>query len=422
MGSVTVAFCVIGLASAPAGEPTDYEQYMLELVNRARLNPVAEGLLHGVDLNDPGTGSPALSPEPKQPLAFSSTLIDMAREHAQYCANRGGLTHVRDDGSVGPPFEASGYNMQWSLSSGENIAWAPRYADLSDSVDLAHRALWRDSSTPNRAHRRVMLDSHVREAGLGIRFGVWSGRPVMVATEDVIGTWQETGVMNILTGVVYDDGQVKDDDFYTPGEGLGNVEVVATALPNGPTYRAVTYASGGYKLLIPPEPATYRISASGPGLGTVVWNGELVVTGLMLNQKIDFTPQGAVYNLSGDAGAEVRVTVNGQSGSAAFDEGTWLTIEGSIQGGLETGAAADWWCLAEVGGALYTCDFSSMEWNPGLAVADQDSVPSSYAGTLFEGDHLRPGSYKLHFGIDRNQNGLLDFGALVKDSVQFTIR
>jgi hypothetical protein len=32
--------------------PTDYEQYMLELLNRARANPAAEAARHGIDLNE----------------------------------------------------------------------------------------------------------------------------------------------------------------------------------------------------------------------------------------------------------------------------------------------------------------------------------------------------------------------------------
>jgi len=33
-------------------EPTAYEQYLLELVNRARFNPLGEASLLGIGLND----------------------------------------------------------------------------------------------------------------------------------------------------------------------------------------------------------------------------------------------------------------------------------------------------------------------------------------------------------------------------------
>ncbi|HBE16383.1 MAG TPA: hypothetical protein DEG17_05185 [Cyanobacteria bacterium UBA11149] len=66
-------------------EPTAHEQYMLELVNRARLNPQAEvdRNPYVADLNEdlaPGT----ISNTPKQALAFNLQLIDAARQHSQW--------------------------------------------------------------------------------------------------------------------------------------------------------------------------------------------------------------------------------------------------------------------------------------------------------------------------------------------------
>lgn len=50
-------------------QPSAYEQYMLELVNRARLNPEAEANRLGIGLND-GLSPNTISVDPKQPLAF----------------------------------------------------------------------------------------------------------------------------------------------------------------------------------------------------------------------------------------------------------------------------------------------------------------------------------------------------------------
>ena len=48
---------------------TDSEQYMLELINRARANPAAEATRYGIGLNDDVLPADTISTSPKQPLA-----------------------------------------------------------------------------------------------------------------------------------------------------------------------------------------------------------------------------------------------------------------------------------------------------------------------------------------------------------------
>jgi hypothetical protein len=62
-------------------EPTAYEQYILELINRARANPGAEAARLGIDLNQ-GLAAGTISTAAKQPLAFNPLLIDAARGHS----------------------------------------------------------------------------------------------------------------------------------------------------------------------------------------------------------------------------------------------------------------------------------------------------------------------------------------------------
>src|SRR3954468_21380533 len=57
-------------AAAPA---TTYEQYMLELINRARANPAAEAARLGIDLNE-GLAASSISTAAKQPLAINDKL------------------------------------------------------------------------------------------------------------------------------------------------------------------------------------------------------------------------------------------------------------------------------------------------------------------------------------------------------------
>src|SRR5918997_526202 len=60
-------------------QPTAYEQYFLELVNRARANPGAEASRLGIDLNQ-GLSAGTLSNTAKQPLAMNPLLSDSFKE------------------------------------------------------------------------------------------------------------------------------------------------------------------------------------------------------------------------------------------------------------------------------------------------------------------------------------------------------
>jgi hypothetical protein len=64
---------------------TDSEQYMLELVNRARANPSAEAARYKIGLNSGLSGSELITTAPKQPLAPQQNLTKAALLHRR-CA------------------------------------------------------------------------------------------------------------------------------------------------------------------------------------------------------------------------------------------------------------------------------------------------------------------------------------------------
>ena len=91
-----------------------------------------------------------------------------------------------------------------------------------------------------------------------------------------------------VTGVVYAD-TVTDDDFYTPGEGWGDV---AIALYRGDMVVAngVTWSTGGYSVEVPA--GTYSLKASGGGMSGEIWVHDIVVE--ELNVKVDVDPTDVV--------------------------------------------------------------------------------------------------------------------------------
>ena len=72
------------------GSPTDAEQYLLELINRARSDPPAEAARYGIDLNE-GPPIKPISPNPVPPLPFSPFLIKAAGDHTQWLLISGWL-------------------------------------------------------------------------------------------------------------------------------------------------------------------------------------------------------------------------------------------------------------------------------------------------------------------------------------------
>jgi hypothetical protein len=67
-------------------ELTASEQFMLELINRARLDPVGEAARYGIDLNQ-GLTTGTISTTPKQVLAPNQYLADSADSHSTWMLN-----------------------------------------------------------------------------------------------------------------------------------------------------------------------------------------------------------------------------------------------------------------------------------------------------------------------------------------------
>ena len=89
----------------------------------------------------------------------------------------------------------------------------------------------------------------------------------------------------LLTGVVYTDA-VANDDFYTVGEGLGNITI--NAVGNGQTFTGTSLTAGGYSLSL--APGTYDVSFSGDfnNDGKVDTSAAKTVTVGAENVKVDF--------------------------------------------------------------------------------------------------------------------------------------
>jgi hypothetical protein len=268
------------------GNPTAEEQYLLELINRARANPTEEGN-RLADTKDPrivkSYSSWGINPEDvraafagypvRPPLAFNEKLITAARIHSQDMIDHDYQSHTGSDGSsFSDRINAAGY-INWA-GAGENI-----YA-YSSSLWETHAMFNIDFGNPGLGHRTNIMNfgtTLYREIGIGTlhEFNPSTKVGEIVTTEDfgiITKNW-------FLCGVVYNDGN--QNGMYDAGEGMAGV----TIMPESGTYYAVTSASGGYAIPIAGLSGTLRVTASG-GLFPAPVTKTISLTGE--NVKLDF--------------------------------------------------------------------------------------------------------------------------------------
>ncbi len=322
-----------------AVEPTAFEQYMIEMVNRARANPVAEAQRYGIDLNE-GLAPGTLSTAARQPLALNLFATDAVRSHVNWLRSAGQFSHTGSGGSnVGQRLTAAGYTNStgWSENLAVNMSsWSS--VDLRARMETQHRNLFVDQTIPGRGHRLNMLGAGHREIGSGVSSGSFTFNGTNWASGVLSGQKFASRAGNpFLTGVAYTDA-VQANSFYTPGEGLAGITITAVNSA-GRTYSTTTYNAGGYSLQLPA--GTYQVSASGNGLG-VVRIGAVTVGSE--NVKRDFTPGMAqaqqpeplvVNGTTGNdtinisiSGSELVMTVNGTTTRRALDLVSSLTVNG----------------------------------------------------------------------------------------------
>jgi serralysin len=245
-------------------EPTAQDQYMLELLNRARLNPQAEAdlLLNGT-LNE-GLPGGTISTTAKQPLAFNLNLFNAAQGHSKWMLDNNTFTHEEGlKGSlVGDRATSAGYI--WNKMGGkigENIAWngTNRTPDWTAFVEQQHNNLFIDKNIAGRGHRTNMLDPNFREIGISSIVGKFTSNGIVynsVMTTQDFGS--DAGENAFLTGVAYID-KIAKDKFYTVGESLGKITV--NAVSNGQKFTTTSFESGGYSLGL--APGNYDVTFTG---------------------------------------------------------------------------------------------------------------------------------------------------------------
>ena len=221
------------------GAPTNYEQYMLELINAARANPSAEAARLGIELNQ-GLTSGTISPQAKPPLTFHPKLIAAARGHSDWMISSGIFSHT-GVGNTSPTQRAAlvGYNFPVAENIGyQSTSGSPDYLSMTRAVH--------DSLVVSPSHRRNLMTSTHAVVGLGIRPGLFGGFNAFMATQNFSSGAETEDSGPFLLGVAYSDNN--GNGAYDVGEGSAAIRVDTSFR----THYAVTSASGGYAIPVQP--------------------------------------------------------------------------------------------------------------------------------------------------------------------------
>ena len=301
-------------------QPTAYEQYVLELVNRARANPGAEAARLGIGLND-GLAAGTLSDSPEQPLAFNPQLIASAQGHSAWMLANNTFSHTGVNGSSpGDRMSAAGYSFTGSWSWGENIAI--QYGTgmtLSQATSAALEA----GLFKSPEHRTNLLNAGFREVGIGVASGTYQGQSAVDATQD----FALSGSGSFLTGVAYTD--LNGDGFYEPGEGLGGLSVQVKS-GTGATYQTTTWDAGGYQLQLPA--GAYQVTFSGGALAAPVTETASIGS---QNQELDLVraPGGTTApSAPATDTLDIAMAEDAWMGDAQFT----VSVDGKPVGGTQT--------------------------------------------------------------------------------------
>jgi Ca2+-binding RTX toxin-like protein len=239
---------------------TPAEQYGIELLNRARLDPAAEAARYGIGLNKGLSGADRVTAAQKQVLAPDQHLDLAATKHSSWMLNNsfshtgaGGTDPVDRMAKAGYKFNDTAGGWSW----GENLAFLTAQGkNEAKLVAIEHKMLMLSPG-----HRENILRNSFREIGYSQEMGTYQGYGSMITQN-----FAHRGVDRYVTGVVYNDKN--GNNFYDVGEQRQGVKFTVDEDAS-----ATSALAGGYAVAITKGFATVSISDGDTDLGSVLLTG-----------------------------------------------------------------------------------------------------------------------------------------------------
>lgn len=211
------------------------EQYLLELINRARLDPQAEADRYNLGLNN-GLNAGTITADALQVLSPNAELSAAAAAHSVWMLAADTFSHTgRGGSSAGDRMEASGYEFSGNWTWRENLAWVGTTGtiNLNAAIDNHHEGLYRSAG-----HRANTFAGNISEVGLGQVAGMFTQNGNSYSSSMLTEKFAASGGATFVTGVAYRD--TDNDKFYSIGEGRSNYRITADG------QAATTSNTGGY--------------------------------------------------------------------------------------------------------------------------------------------------------------------------------
>lgn len=264
---------------------TAAEQLLIELINRARLDPLGETARYGLGDVNQNLAAGTIKGTPMAVLAPNAALEAAADGHSQWMLDTDVFSHTGAGGSSPTTrMTAAGYTLSGSWRTGENIAWSGSTGqiNLNTLISDHHRALF--LSAP---HRQNLLNPDFREIGVAQIGGPFASGGTVYNASMLTENFALSGRSVFLTGVAYTD--LDNNDFYSLGEaGTATVFTIGAS-------QTTTAAAGGYALGLTAA-ADVAVSITQGALSAQVrvnlsaGNGKLdLVDGKVLETSVDLT-------------------------------------------------------------------------------------------------------------------------------------
>lgn len=369
------------------------EQYLLELINRARLEPLAEAARYGISLNA-GLQVGQLGAQARQVLAPNALLENAAVGHSQWMLAADVFSHTGSGGSS--PFDrmtSQGYSY---ASAGENISWrgTTGVINLEAAIGQQHQDLFLSPG-----HRTNILGESYREIGIGQERGAFAYGSTTYDSSMLTEVFGRSGNQVFLTGVAYTD--TNRDGFYSIGEGRADVSFTAQGVTG------TTAAAGGYALALTAGTGVRVQGAAGAlsfsfSIGMAVGNVKLdVVDGNTLLSSGNIGLGSGINNLRLLGTAALQATgnaaANAMTGNAAAN-----TLNGMAGADRISGGGGNDYLLGGFGN-------DTLSGNAGadrlLGLADNDVLSGGAGADRLDGG---AGTDTLAGGADRDSFVFLD--------------
>lgn len=279
--------------------PSDAEQRMLWLMNRARSNPIQEGIFltgitdtdvtgaidfFGVDTDAVRSQFAAIPAAP--PAVFDFRMYEGSLAHSLDLIARDAQDHnnqfqrIEDAGFFCNGGRVSVFSFSESAlhaHAGLNIDWGNNPpTGIQDPPGHRHAIMGVDGNNSITGFNNVGLalveeNDLVTDVGPLVFSGAYCNASSFEIVNNVLTSTPTVDHFNLfIVGTVWNDANSNDE--YDEGEGLGGV----TVMPDDGTYFAVTGDAGGYSIPIL-SAGTYNVTFSGGGLGNLLFNESVTV-------------------------------------------------------------------------------------------------------------------------------------------------